>query len=1042
VHHTFRRVVTRLLMMSILAFGLLPAVAHAGVVNVSLSNGVVTVTGSGTNDEITVDYVNDTNVTPNARFELAARSGTTSWGTVSPGSTTTCIKASSTLARCAASALTGFSVALAGGDDRLNLRDEDPSRGSETMNVSMGAGNDVVSTFGLCLFFNGTSTCNEYSRGGSWSDPITVNGEDDNDSLNGGAGNDTLSGGNGNDTLSGSSGDDSLSGGADDDTLNGAAGADTLNGSIGNDTLNGGSENDTLSGSSGDDTLNGGSENDSINGSSGNDTLIGEAGDDTLTPGTETDTVDGGDGVDTVSYATPFFLCLFGGCGDPPPPTPVTVSLDGAANDGGPGENDNVGPGVENITGGNADDTLIGDDGPNVIVGNGGNDTLDSGAGDDSLNGGDGDDAVSGGGGADTLRGGAGADTLDGGADADNLGGEADADVLNGGPGEDNLRGDGGADVLDGGEDADNAGGGPGTDDLRDGGTVGADTIDYSDATTPVKVDLGGGGGMGPADDPDALSPGFEHAIGGTANDDLNGSAADNRLIGGPGNDLIDGLAGNDTLSGGDGNDRLDGGDGADTVLGEAGADRLEGGAGSDPKLDGGDGPDVLTGGPGGTDDADVLGGGQGRDLLTYESRTSGVTVTLDNVANDGGPNEKDNANADIEAVFGGAGADTLRLNVPVRLLLIPRPIIAPLVRPVLFTSLIRPTTTTTIAPRARTAQLGKIVEPGRIVQGGGGNDTIIGTSGNDIISGGAGRDTIKLLGGNDAGYGGSGDDSIDGGDGNNRLYGNEGSDLIVAGIGEDFINAADRRGIDRVVCGDGKDTFLRDALDLIRKGSNCDRSIGIPKLTLPGAKTEPTKPGEEPPIDVPFDAADLCGETGDDFCSPLPEEVQNPDGTPLSPDDEWAIGFGLDDFDSFGAENDFDFFGYDDSFGDFDNPKELASAVMKIKNKGKKAAVAKKGKDKNAFRVRLECPKAATRRCVGEMTITLKPKKGKTKELGSELFRTNKGKTANLRFKLSKKLRKLIPKGKKGASARVLVEARDGGELLFGLDETVKITR
>ena len=48
-------------------------------------------------------------------------------------------------------------------------------------------------------------------------------------------------------------------------------------------------------------------------------------------------------------------------------------------------------------------------------------------------------------------------------------------------------------------------------------------------------------------------------------------------------------------------------------------------------------------------------------------------------------------------------------------------------------------------------------------------DDTIYGTSGDDILSGGNGKDTI---------YGGDGDDIISGGNGIDRLFGDAGNDL------------------------------------------------------------------------------------------------------------------------------------------------------------------------------------------------------------------------------------------------------------------------
>ena len=59
------------------------------------------------------------------------------------------------------------------------------------------------------------------------------------------------------------------------------------------------------------------------------------------------------------------------------------VTLDGAANDGAAGENDNVQ--TENITTALGNDTLTGDAGNNRLSGDQGNDTMNGGAGGDHL---------------------------------------------------------------------------------------------------------------------------------------------------------------------------------------------------------------------------------------------------------------------------------------------------------------------------------------------------------------------------------------------------------------------------------------------------------------------------------------------------------------------------------------------------------------------------------------------------------------------------------------------------------------------------------
>lgn len=101
-----------------------------------------------------------------------------------------------------------------------------------------------------------------------------------------------------------------------------------------------------------------------------------------------------------------------------------------------------------------------------------------------------------------------------------------------------------------------------------------------------------------------------------------------------------------------------------ETLTGGPGADTLYG-AGGDDKLSGGAGDDDLDGGPG----ADDLVGGAGTDAALYGGRTTPVTVTLDDVADDGVAGERDNVHRDIEDIYGGAAADTLTGNSGANLL-------------------------------------------------------------------------------------------------------------------------------------------------------------------------------------------------------------------------------------------------------------------------------------------------------------------------------------------------------------------------------------
>lgn len=186
-------------------------------------------------------------------------------------------------------------------------------------------------------------------------------------------------------------------------TIDAGAGNDTpLIGQGANDVIHGGSGNDALYGDAGDDILDGGTGDDDLDGIPG-----GEP------PGLDTsgaDTYIGGGGSDSVDYSLRS--------------EDLHLTPDGIADDGAPGEHDNIGADIATIFGGTGNDTIIGNAGPNLLVGAGGDDVLTGSAGDD------------------TLLGRNGVDHLDGGAGQDWLEGDDGDDVLNGGPDVDQFFGD------------------------------------------------------------------------------------------------------------------------------------------------------------------------------------------------------------------------------------------------------------------------------------------------------------------------------------------------------------------------------------------------------------------------------------------------------------------------------------------------------------------------------------------------------------------------------------------------------------------------
>jgi Ca2+-binding RTX toxin-like protein len=566
----------------------------------------------------------------------------------------------------------------------------------------------------------------------------------------------------------------------------------------------------------------------------GDDTVTGGSGADTFLAGTGKDVFNGGSGTDRVSYA--------GRAGA------VTASIDGVANDGAPGELDNVTTTVEQLEGGEGDDSLTGSTAANRLVG---------GYGDDSLNGSSGDDQLDGGPGADDLNGGTGtrdvADysartypviaSIDGAAgdgesgEGDNIrtdvegiwGGSAD-DRLTGGAAADDLRGNAGDDWFRGVGGADTMSGG-----------TGQDTADYGERTTGVTVTDDGIANDGASGELDNVGTDVDDLVGGSGNDTLTGSSWSQTLTGGAGNDTLNGAGGDDVLDGGSGADRMLGGSGTDsadysarsapvtvtvadtgrgdgesgegddvtsdvekvlggsagdtltgssganTLLGAGGDDRLFGSGGSDT-LDGGSGDDRLDGGSG----ADSITGGDGSDTLDYSARSGSLTVDGDNSADDGESGERDNVKGDVETVLAGSGNDKL---------------------------------TGGAGPNA--------------IYGGGGTDTIDGGGGNDTIDAGAGDDTLKGGAGADTLAGGSGRDTADYsdrrasvyvslGDGANDGEGGEGDDVagdvetVKGGSGSDVLTGSDAA---ETLTGNNGDDVLRGrgGADTIQGGSGND---------------------------------------------------------------------------------------------------------------------------------------------------------------------------------------------------------------------------
>jgi Ca2+-binding RTX toxin-like protein len=230
---------------------------------------------------------------------------------------------------------------------------------------------------------------------------------------------------------------------------------------------------------------------------------------------------------------------------------PVAVTLDGVANDGPAGRGDNIGSGVDGVSGGDGTDMLSGNERDNGLFGDNGADQMSGGAGDDELTG---------------------ATYNDVGADAVGLESRG-ADSLSCGPGRDVVLYDASDTIT-------------GDCELRvlvsdDGfsyrGTSAADRIIAEFG--PARV--AGAGGS------DRLGAtrfvGDVVLLGEAGADRLAGNAADDRLFGGSGDDQLLGAEGNDRLDGGSGRDRMSGGAGRDRFLARDGfSDTISCGSGRD----------------------------------------------------------------------------------------------------------------------------------------------------------------------------------------------------------------------------------------------------------------------------------------------------------------------------------------------------------------------------------------------------------------------------------------------------------------------------
>ena len=481
------------------------------------------------------------------------------------------------------------------------------------------------------------------------------------------------------------------------------------------------------------------------------------------------------------------------------------------------------------------------------VFGQGGNDTITLDESNGALPaaqlfGGAGNDVLTGGSGADLLFGGAGNDTLLGKGGNDLLFGGAGNDVLTGGDGDDQVFGEGGNDrmIWNPGDDSDLFEGGDGVDTAEINGGNGSETFTITANGTRVRFDR-----LDPAP--------FFLDIGTTENLVLNANGGDDTIT--AGNSLaglikltIDGGSGNDTITGGDGNDTLIGGDGNDLIIGGRGNDTAQLGAGDDTFVwNPGDGSDVVEGQDG--IDTLVFNGANINEKIDISANGSRVRLTRDigTVTMDLNGIEHIQLNA-----LGGADNITVNDLSGTGVTQVAIDLASP---PGSGAGDLAADSVTVNATKGD-----DVIE----VLGQGGSLTVAGlpelvtisaSEATDalVVAGGAGNDTLSAMtlpalntmltldggAGNDVLLGSRGDDRLLGGDGKDFVDGNQGNDIALLGAGDDVFQWDPGDGSDTVEGEAGTDTLvfnganINERMDISANGERARLTRDIGNITM-----------------------------------------------------------------------------------------------------------------------------------------------------------------------------------------------------------------
>jgi Ca2+-binding RTX toxin-like protein len=630
-----------------------------------------------------------------------------------------------------------------------------------------------------------------------------------------------LFGGDGNDTLIGGSGADHLFGQAGNDTLLGKGGADLLFGGAGDDVLIGGAGDDQVFGEAGNDRL-------IWNPGDGSD--LNEGGD-----GSDTVEVNGGNGAETFTVTPNGTRVRFDRVNPAPFSLDIGTSENLVVNMNGGDDTFTASNGLAplialTVDGGAGNDTITGGDGNDVLIGGDGNDTINGGRGSDVVLMGAGDDTFvwNPGDGSDTVEGGDGHDTMlfNGSNANENVDISANGSRVRFSRDVANVTMDlndiervdfnalGGADTITVNDLTGTAltevnvdlgatgGGGDGqADTVIVNGTNGRDNINIFGQGTSASVvglhtlvnitnaegandalvvnALSGNDGVSASTMPAGI---LKLTVdGGDGNDTILGSQGDDVLLGGDGFDFIAGNQGNDLVFLGAGDDTFqwNPGDGSDTVEGQGGVDRmLFFGSNASENFDiSANGPRVRFFRDVGNVTMDLNGIEQivlrtlgGADNVVVNDLTgtdvTGVGIDLR------GPEGGGDGQADSITINGTPAADTVNVGGDTGGLLI--------------TGL--PATVTVFQQDPTLDRL-----------------TINGLGGNDVIDARSLKADSVLLTLN----GGDGDDIIMGSDGNDLIIGGRGNDVAFMGAGDDTFVWNPGDGSDVVEGGAGHDTML-----------------------------------------------------------------------------------------------------------------------------------------------------------------------------------------------------------------------------------------